>query len=170
MPVLTRNHRQEALCRAYVQAVAARAGMSLGMSFPDDGIDLSLLDIDQDDGQRWESGYRIEVQAKSVSQAVAGGPSIRYDLDVRAFNVLRTASPKAARILVVLLLPSDESQWLAQTEAEMTIRHCAYWLSLAGRASSPNRRSVRLLIPRANVFPPAAVRDMIAQLKTGGSP
>jgi hypothetical protein len=166
--VLPRNHRQEALCRAYIQAVAAKAGMSLGMSFPDYGIDLSLLEIEVQNGRRWESGYQIHVQAKSVSRAVAGGTSIRYDLDVRAFDVLRTAPPRCARILVVLVLPADESHWLSQTEDAMTVRHCAYWLSLAGRARSPNRRSVRLSIPRANVFTPAAVRGMVAQLKARG--
>jgi hypothetical protein len=150
--------------------VAAKAGMSLGTSFPDYGIDLSLIDIEVRNGRRWESGYQINVQAKSISRAVAGGASVRYDLDVRAYDVLRTAPPRCARVLVVLVLPADESLWLAQTEDEMTIRHCAYWLSLAGRAPSPNRRSVRLSIPRANVFTPAAARDLIAQLKAGGTP
>ena len=39
---MTRNQRQEALARAYVQAVAAQAGLSFTPRATDYGIDLSL--------------------------------------------------------------------------------------------------------------------------------
>jgi hypothetical protein len=55
IPVLTRIHRQEALSRAYVQAVAAKARLSISAPTPDCGIELSLNDIEVDNDQRRES-------------------------------------------------------------------------------------------------------------------
>src|SRR5437899_878490 len=114
--LLTRNHRQEALCRAYVQAIAARCGMSLGISQPDYGIDLTLNDIEIIDGRRSESGHKLDVQAKSTVAAMGRTGTIYYDLDAKAYEMLRRVIPGRYRILVVLVLPRDERMWTDQTE------------------------------------------------------
>jgi hypothetical protein len=75
--VLTRNQQQEGLSRAYLQAVAARAGMSVSVPSPDTGIDLSVHDIITVGQQRIESGYRIDFQAKSTTLAQLDETSVR---------------------------------------------------------------------------------------------
>jgi hypothetical protein len=35
--------------------------------------------------------------------------------------------PNIKRVLVVLVMPSDEAQWLGQTTEELVIRHCTPW-------------------------------------------
>jgi hypothetical protein len=164
--LLTRNHRQEGLCRAYVQAIAARCGMSIGVANPDYGIDLTLNEIMVVGRHRSESGYKLDVQAKSVAGGQTGGTCVRYDLDVRSYDALRHQG-RCPRILVVLVLPKDESRWTAQTEAGLVLRHCADWLSLRARGPSPNRRSVRLSIPRANVFSVEALQGIMSRIKAG---
>ena len=43
--MITRQHRQELLCRAYVHAIAAQAGLLSSRPDPDYGIDLSLRSV-----------------------------------------------------------------------------------------------------------------------------
>src|SRR5262245_9225133 len=124
--MITKNHRQESLCRAYVQAVAAKAGMIWGLIVPDYGTDVVLREVEKRGDAYVETGVQIDVQARSVTGVVASGTSFRYDLDVRTYNVLRAAPVVIPRILVVLALPTNESLWLSQTECEMTVRYCAY--------------------------------------------
>ena len=163
--MLTRNHRQEALCRAYIQAVAGRCGMSVSQPFIDYGIDLTLNDIESSKGAHAESGFKLDVQAKSTIRAGKDDGLLWYDLDRRSYDVLRQPRPGCPRILVVLSLPADESRWLTQSEEELVLRGCAYWLSLRGRPPLPNRRSVRVSIPRANVFSPEALKAVMARIK-----
>lgn len=166
--LLTRNHRQEALCRAYIQVIAARCGMSWSVPNPDYGIDLTLNDVIDRGGVRAESGYKLDVQAKSATRAGWTATHLRYDIDVRSYETLRDPTPGTSRILVVLALPEDESLWSAQTEDELIVRHCAYWLSLRGEGPTSNRRSLRLLIPRGNRFSVEALRGMMERVKAGG--
>jgi hypothetical protein len=168
--VLTRNHRQEALSRAYVQAIAACCGMGSSKPDPDYGIDLTLHDITPVGRRRTESGYKLDIQAKSTTLASVQETHIRYDLDVNNYDDLRLSTGGCPRILVVLLLPKDESHWFTQTEDELVLRHCSYWVSLRGQEPSRNRKTVRIQVPRVNVFSADALRGIMNRLKEGGVP
>lgn len=165
--MLTRNHRQEALCRAYVQAVAARGGMSCSVPSPDYGIDLTLNDIEPMGAGLAESGYKLDIQAKSTTRAAVAKEAIRFDLPVQGYEVLRQASVGCPRLLVVLVLPDEEAHWTSQTEDALILRHCAYWLSLRGRRRTSNRRSIRVSLPRSNVFSVEALRGLLIRIKRG---
>ena len=164
---MTRNHRQEALCRAYVQAIAARCGMSSSVPAPDYGTDLSLHDIETYGNRRSESGYRLDIQAKSTTLASMDPTHLRYDLRLKDYEHLRHPAPGCPRFLVVLVLPRDETDWVAQSEAELLVRRCAYWIGLKGRGETPNRKQVRVVIPRANVFSVQALQDLMRRYKRG---
>ncbi len=166
--MLTRNHRQEALSRAYVQAVAACCGMSSSTPLPDYGIDLSLHDILLVSGRRVESGCKLDVQAKCTTRASVQRDHVRHDLEVASYNALSLVTAGCPRILVVLVLPAKEADWCSQTEQELVVRHCAYWLSLRGREPTTNRKSVRVLLPRSNVFSIKALKGIMERLKQGG--
>jgi Domain of unknown function (DUF4365) len=168
--LLTRNHRQEALSRAYVQAIAACCGMSVSIPQHDYGIDMILNEIEISNRVRRESGRRIDVQAKATTRAQATGNLIRFDLDVRSYDLLRQPTPGNMRILVVLLLPADERNWCAQSEKELVLRRCAYWFSLEGQPPCRHRRSVRVFLPRANLFSADALSALINRMKPGENP
>jgi hypothetical protein len=141
--------------------------MSTSTPHPDYGIDLTLHDIGVTGRHRFESGYRIDVQGKSTVDAAVMKNRVRYDLDVQAYDLLRLKTPACPRILVVLLLPADESLWTTPTEDELILRRCAFWLSLRGKGRSSNRRAVRLSIPRMNVFSLEAVQTAMDRVKKG---
>jgi len=165
--VLTRNQRQEALCRAYMQAVAAKCGLGWSRADQDYGFYLCLHDIITVEQRRAESGHKLDIQAKSTTLAGTHGPFIRYDLEVKNYNDLQLVTKGTPRILVVLVLPSAEADWISQTEKELVLQHCAYWFSLKGREPTSNRRTVRLQIPRANMFSVEALRVIMDRIRRG---
>src|SRR5262245_60439797 len=136
--MLPPNLLKEALCRAYVRAVAARAGVLYLDSLLDFGIDVHLREVEEDGGHHRGTGPQIDLQLKSTTRANTREEGVRYDLDVPAYNLLRRRSPERARWLVVLVLPEEEEQWLRQSAEELALRRCAYWLSLEGEGPTPN--------------------------------
>ena len=77
---------------------------------------------------------------------------VKVDLDVKTYDYLRTTGIFCPRLLVVLIMPADEADWLSQSPNELAIRHCAYWLSLASHPATTGARTVRVAIPLANIF------------------
>src|SRR5262245_56266180 len=116
--MMTRGHRQEALCRAYVQAVAAHAGLLCSKPEPDYGIDLSLRSVESRGREYLDTGVQLDLQLRSTTRAAVDDTSVKYDLDVRTHEFLR-AAPPIPRILVVLILPPDEERWLSQSPDEL---------------------------------------------------
>jgi hypothetical protein len=64
--LLTKNHRQEALSRAYIQAVAARCGMSCSFRDFDYGIDVTVHEIKRRGEHYAEWAVSLDIQAKSL--------------------------------------------------------------------------------------------------------
>jgi hypothetical protein len=153
-----------------VQAIAGYCGMSSSIPHPDYGIDLSLHDIEVHGTWRSESGYRLDIQAKSTTAASVDPTQIRYDLAVKDYEHLRNPAAGCPRLLVVLVLPEEEVRWLVQSEHELLLRRCAYWKSLRGLRPTTNRRTVRVLLPRVNVFSVEALRTLVKRYKAGELP
>jgi hypothetical protein len=141
--------------------------MSSSIPQPDYGIDLSLHDIENYGAWRGESGYRLDIQAKATTLANVDPTQVRYDLRVKDYELLRDEAAGGPRLLVVLVLPREEAQWLAQSEEELLLRHCAYWSSLKGLGPTTNRKTVRVLLPRVNVFSVEALLDLMRRYKVG---
>lgn len=168
--MLTTQHRQEGLSRAYVQAIAALGGYSSSTPTPDYGIDLTLHEVAVVGRRRIESGRRLDVQAKASTGARVKGDYLCYDVSVRDYETLRFAGAAVRRILVVLVLPPLEKDWLLQTTERLVLRDCAYWMSLRDWPATRNRRSIRLFVPLVNVFSVEALREIFYRVRTRGEP
>jgi len=161
--MLPRTQRQEDLSRAYVRAVAAQAGVVVCEPASDYGIDMSLRLVVVRDGRWRDVGPQLDLQLKSTARADVGPADLSYDLPVVHYNDLREADPPVPRFLVVFVMPDDDARWMSQSSEELILRHCAYWLSLAGAPQTSSHSTVRVSIPLMNVFSPAAVQGMIQQ-------
>ena len=167
--MMTRGHRQEALCRAYVQAVTSLAGVGISVPTPDYGVDLSLRHIEQR-GQRFlDSGVQLDLQLRSTTRANLTDTHVGYDLDVQTYEFLREPS-QVRCLLVVLVLPGDETLWLSQSPEEMVLRHCAYWYSLRGTGPTTATSSIRISVPRPQIFSVPALQAMMHRLSQGEEP
>jgi hypothetical protein len=69
-----------------------------------------------------------------------------------------------------MVLPEDEAQWLSQSLEELVMRRCAYWVSLRGVEPTTNQRTIRIRMPRANVFSSAAVCQLLDEAKEEDRP
>lgn len=162
--MLPRNVRQEFLCRAYVRAVAAQAGLVCAQPEPDFGIDLCLRSITVENNRRRDAGVQVDLQLKSTTTSSIHEEVIRYDLDADAYRDLRDPVCPCPRILVVLILPEVESHWVEQSTSELILRHAAYWLSLRGAPERAATSSVRVAVPLANLFTPEAATELLRRV------
>jgi hypothetical protein len=66
-----------------------------------------------------------------------------------------------------VLVPENVAEWLRQTEDEMVLKRCGYWVSLFGRPEVPNTTSVTVELPRENVFTPSALGTIMGRVSRG---
>jgi Domain of unknown function (DUF4365) len=168
--MLPRNLRQEAMSRAYVQAVAARAGLITTVPGADFGIDLCLHTVELRGRRCGPGAVQLDLQLKSTTRAQVRGEHLYYDLDVKNYDDLRAPAPLCPRLLTVLVLPELEDEWLNQTAEELILRRCAYWLWLGGAGPTTATTTVRVQIPLDHVFSVAAVQAIVARLERGEPP
>jgi hypothetical protein len=152
------NTRKERFSLAYIAAVAAKAGFDVVEPSVDvDSIDGALI---SHAGRR----PRIEFQAKATARDVLGDDDIGFPLPIKNYDDLR-AEVIVPRILILVVLPQAEDAWLTHSEEELVLRHCGYYLSLAGLPERDNTASVTVRIPRENRFDPnrlAALMNLAA--------
>ena len=157
---MTPQMRMEQFSLAYVRAVVSVAGYQVGRPEPDvDSVDGVLL---ASFGRR----PRIDFQAKATSQALLRNGVIHFPLPVKNYDDLR-ADTRTPRLLIVLLIPGDDSDWLTQTDDELCLRRCAYWFSLAGRPAVTNVRTVTVQIPIANMFDRTQLDSLMSRANAG---
>jgi hypothetical protein len=133
----------------------------------DYGIDLTLHDIRRRGHRHMESGFKLDIQAKSTTTRNLTATEVVYDLDVKTFDDLRDPQVGCPRVLVLLVLPEDESGWTEQTEDHLLLRHAAYWLSLRGQGPTRNQKTVRVLLPRSQLFSVSALESLMGKVSRG---
>lgn len=92
------------------------------------------------------------------------------DLESKNYNDLVYETTMLPNILVLFVLPHDEQLWLNVDREHLSIRHCAWWCSLAGLAPTQNSESKRIRIPIEQVFDPSNLIKMMDNLKGGNRP
>ncbi|MDJ0619982.1 MAG: DUF4365 domain-containing protein [Calothrix sp. MO_192.B10] len=163
------NIQKEEFSYAYIYAVVSAAGYSCQIaSRPLDigGIDIIISGIEREDTL---FPPRLEVQVKSTSIDVISEDSIRYPLKLKNYNELRKEKTLVPKILIVVRIPDNQSEWLNQSENELCMRRCGYWLSLKGQPETTNTDSVTVYLPRQQIFTVLAVQNIMQQIETRGT-
>ena len=157
------NFIQEQLSWAYVRAVTYRAGFRIYTPEVDDhGIDGTI--------ESYDSGVnKVDFQLKATTRYEIRGSDVVYDLRVENYNRL-VQDNGLPRVLILYAMPSDDSLWLAQSEDELCLRECAYWVSLMGMDRSPRESGTtrRVRLPLSNIFSEDGLRRMFSQLLGAG--
>ena len=137
---------QEQLSWSYVRAVSYRAGFRLYLPEVDDhGIDGTI----EDPSSRGMN--RVDFQLKATTVYEVDNSTIRYDLRVQNYNQL-VLEDDVPRILILFIMPDDDTQWLGYDEDELCLRKCAYWVDLMGQPPSSNASTRRVSVPMSNPF------------------
>ena len=156
------NTQKSRFSLAYIEAVASRAGFQ---------VEEVKVDRDSVDGTvKSDLGIRprIEFQAKSTERDLVQNNHIHFPLSIKNYDDLRLEAINP-RILIVLMLPPDVDQWVAQTHEELCLRRCAYWLSLRGEPETSNSDNITVYVPLANIFDSTQLDGMMQRAEARGA-
>lgn len=160
--------RMEQFSRAYVKAVASVAECS---------VDWSTVDNDSVDGtlkRRTRSGTvrspHLDIQLKATYTNCLTPTHVVYPLPIKNYDELRTVNLLVPRILIVVVLPDDFSNWTNHNEQELALRKCGYWMSLRGEPATNNATSKTVHLSRQQVFDVIGLDAIFNRLESGGLP
>ncbi|MEU1423452.1 MULTISPECIES: DUF4365 domain-containing protein [unclassified Kitasatospora] len=159
----------ETLQVGYLHAVAAAAGCSLSQPFPDNGIDWQVSHGSRAHAVDDEVTVKIQLKATAQIAPDPRGPFFSFTLDNDHLRKLARERVAVPRILVVMLLPRRVDRWLSAGPDALELRHCCYWVNLAGHPVTGQRRT-NVRVPTAKVFDDRALCDIMARVGAGGSP
>jgi hypothetical protein len=162
------NQQKEQFSNAYLRAVVAVAGYGVYKPDPDeDSVDWGIA---ARSGAGSFRSPRLELQLKGGAMELEDGPVLRYRLKLKNYNDLRADNLWVPRVLVVVRLPEQLADWLRQSEEELALRHCGYWVSLRARPETTNVTTVTIDLPRSQVFLVAALQALMTRISAGDVP
>ena len=157
------NQRKEQFSRAYVQAVAAMAGFAhYTPSVDDDSVDMGLAAR----SQMMSTAPRFEMQVKCTGGELLDGINLAFDLPRKNYDDLR-CDTQVPRILVVVLVPELLEDWATQDETMLAMYRCGYWLSLSSYEPSNNESTIRVHLPRTQMFTVQQVTALMERAHQG---
>ncbi|MEI6075302.1 MAG: DUF4365 domain-containing protein [Verrucomicrobiota bacterium] len=172
--MITEEHTKEALSRAYVQAIAGRAGINASISDRefDYGIDGTFNEVHvralpNGKNRLVESGFKWDFQLKCTVKWEVEGTDLVYDLAAKSYNdlAIRAATVgTTAAVLIILCLPPDLNNWMALDEDQLILRKCGYWYRINGQPTDVTT-PVTIRIPRAQIFSADALRQLFTTLR-----
>jgi hypothetical protein len=101
---------------------------------------------------------------------VVGDGHVAWQIDRALYNkmVQRSLAPK---VLVILLLPEDDAEWVQHSADELVLRRCAYWKLLTGAPQDTSEhKKITVHVSMESVFSPDALRAMMHRVSTGALP
>lgn len=161
--------RLDQFARAYVKAVASVAGSAVDWTavVDDDSVDGTLR-------RRSTGGTvrspQLDFQLKCTSQDFIRPDGVHFPLPLKNYNDLRPENLAVPRILVVVLVPPDVTEWTHHDESRLEVRRCGYWQSLRGRPAVENEVSKTVILPRGQLFNPPGVNGLFSLLEHGDIP
>jgi len=155
------NSRKDHFSRAVVRAVAATAGAKA--TVPEQDEDSEDITFSAPDTAA-APGAKLDAQLKCSQNVEPEGDSFSFPLGVKNYNDLRwpTEELYVPRILIVVHVPPDPAEWMVSEPEKMTLKRCAYWVSLAGAEPTENTSAVSVKTPTEQVFDAAALLDHLA--------
>lgn len=149
---------------AHLLAIAGAAGCAASLRRPDDdSIDWTL-------SCRLSRRPKLDVQMKTWIGDDEKGREIRYPLKRKNYDDLILEDVLAPRVLVLVTVPRDISDWIVLSPQQLILRRCGYWVSLAGQPPSDNDTSVTVSVPRANALTVEALQGLMQRINEGGAP
>lgn len=167
--MITDQHKEEQLSRAYVHAVVAHAGFIFEPATTDYGVDGAIRMVHDRNGRRFVGGHSLDVQLKATTNWSLVDGELVYDLEAKTYNDLVdrfTEARATPMILALLCLPKDEVDWLSITTDELVLRHCCYWCRV-GATKTQNTTTQRIKIPEVNVLDQNAVAMLLEKVRKG---
>ena len=140
----------------------SKAGQVFDLISRDYGVDGSVRRIDSINGNLIDMGAVFDCQLKASKNWVENETEIIYDIKAEAYNRLIARNKKSTLpcFLILMCLPKNENDWLFMNENELILKKSCYYYHVRGELTE-NKSSIRIKIPKANLFDCAAVNDLL---------
>ena len=164
MATLSRVNVESELSYAYLHAIAGKAGMSCKSGDRHDdgyGVDAEVQ-FRGNTGHAYIKHVQLNIQLKATVAPMGNYPNhVSYFIQgVERYNKLRTKDSTFDKILAVLFLPADSTQWINCSVNDLIIKNCAYWVCLHGAPASTNTSGETIYLPKANLLTPASLEQL----------
>ena len=154
------KNRMEQLSVAYVHAIASYCGY---------GADSVCVDHDSVDMTISSSAGRkpkLDIQLKATTQIDDFDTEFSFCLSIKNYNDLR-CDTIVPRILVVLCMPKQQTEWIEHTGDYLKLMKCAYYASLSGMGETENKESVHIKLTKNNLFSPDKLTEIMQKISQG---
>lgn len=165
--MLSDNDVKSELSYAWLHAVAARAGcecQATARHSDNRGIDARLMAAGRFGPAPSLTLFDVYVQLKATSEELSPRRGlIPFDLEVPQYDRLRVTTVASPWLLVVLQLPAEPTRWLSCSPQGLSLRRCAWWVSLHGAPEAQGTHTQRVYIPRRNRFTVETLHELLPQ-------
>lgn len=159
---MTLEQQKEQLSNRFIGILAVNNGYLIDKPELDLGIDYQLkktktyTTINGSTRHTVDSRY-IDIQLKTttISSIIEEEDLIKYDLEAKNYNDMidRMSDGIAPLILILFVLPENQSDWVDIDENEIRLRKNAFWYRPeSGATMTPNSSTKRISIPRSNML------------------
>ncbi len=164
------NDFRSELSLTYLRAIVNCLGGSVretGRTEDKNGIDATCEFFNIKGKGSIYNNLTVHFQLKSTSSLSFDKKNrLPLKLPIDCYKKYRGNTSDVSMIMTILLLPPDRelNQWLEQTEQELILKRCMYWVSLYG-APEVNQKSTTIYFPKHNVFTPESLlKDILIPL------
>lgn len=170
---MTLQHIKEQISKAYVNAIAANAGILFKDNGNlDYGMDGKFSDVDVylDNSNHCrfsENGFGIDIQLKATVNAQVKNGKILYDLEMKNYLDLIRTDIGTPRILIIYSLPKEREKWIEIHQDKTIVQKCAWWCSLRGEPHKVNKSKIRIAIPENQMLTSDELKNLIERVRGG---
>ncbi len=164
---LTKQHKEEAISRAHIAAIAGAAGLLIGNTDFDYKMDGTFRRIAKINGQKGPTGFPLDWQLKASKNTSIKEDKIAYSLDVNAWNyIVGRNNPREGVPILLLLccLHTDEAQWVNTESEELLLKKCCYWHYFEG-SEITDQGHTTIKIPTSHKLTPEVLLEMLKSLE-----
>lgn len=162
--LITIQRREETLSQAFIHSIATIAGLNVEYRSAgnDCGVDGSLRRLKKFKNRLNETGLPLDFQLKATINWDIEEHNVIYDLEAKTYNdfVLRNHDGDPPKILILLCLPSDSSEWLSVDKDRLLLKKCCYWYRILNTELTENQSTIRIRIPVDNIITPESLLSL----------
>jgi len=166
--MLSSTDRKEQLSLAHVMALTSSVGYSLDFLRVDrDSIDVQVRAHGAIAGEDHMFSPVLDLQLKATACDAPSGEMFSFELKQKNYEDLRQVKRAVPALLVIYLLPLNESAWVQHSVENLMTQRCAYWCNLKGLPATDNEKSTTVKVIAANVFSPNSLTELMNKVARG---
>lgn len=161
------------LSYAYLHAVASAAGVNCRIE--NRHGDNRCVDVILTCYEPFEDSYKEEIDLKVQLKATIAEPAETnlhfsyFFSGIKQYDFLREETKSQHRVLVVLFLPKNCSEWLNVSSEQLVLKNCAYWVSLRGADGCTNSSGTTVYLPKEQLLSPKNLLTIFEKLSKNES-